>query len=147
MFSPGPWVTTDQMIHDAEKYHREMWGWLAKNPGNYKDQWPQWERFERIPAGRCFACVISEHVRESVEVQDLREVGCAGCPICSDDLLVGMTTCLNGLYGKWELAELTDYPQRSAVAQQIADLPWLSLDELHERCIRVRDKKEKGGRL
>jgi hypothetical protein len=41
------------------KLHRQLWNWLAENPGKYKRDWPEWVRnggmHEKV-SGHCFAC-------------------------------------------------------------------------------------------
>ncbi len=92
-----------------EALHRELWNWLAQNPGKEKGDWPRWEwNGSDIPfvSEDCFAC-------------GLVTMDCIICPICDYD--PDKDECLNGLFGKWHKET---GKERAALAKQIANLPW-----------------------
>ncbi|MDD3039782.1 hypothetical protein [Bacteroides sp.] len=48
--------------------HRELWNWLADNPGQFKEDWPGWYDIEDYdpeiyPDNNCFACQYSKEHR------------------------------------------------------------------------------------
>ena len=59
----------------AIELHRQLWDWLAKNPGKDKNQWPEWQwnggEFMEVE----FECFLCEYMVEGV-------LGCDdGCPV------------------------------------------------------------------
>lgn len=67
-------------LNDYKAAHRELWDWLASNPGCNKDEWPEWEgdtspchgRYngEDIPSC-CFMCAWNDKYGS----------GCASCAL------------------------------------------------------------------
>jgi hypothetical protein len=83
--------------------HKDLWGWLAENPGQRKFAWPKWVELGgniEMPYSACFAC----------------DYGC--CPLDYEDN--DPTACLGGLYDKYVNAK---GKRRAALAAQIRDLP------------------------
>lgn len=39
-----------------KKLHRELWQWLADNPGAEKWDWPRFDEMKAVPVFECFAC-------------------------------------------------------------------------------------------
>jgi len=97
-------------LKQAKKLHKELWGWLAKNPSKDKWHWPQWKenggKLKWVEMG-CFGCEIANG-------------NCVRCPIIWPD-----GECCNsddtGLYERWARARKKDKP---LLAIQIRDLPW-----------------------
>lgn len=95
--------------------HKELWYWLAENPGKSKDQWPQWDfnggTVDSVTM-MCFACqYIKEH-----------NTGCSQCPLVWSSEL----GCCGGYndeaeYSQWE--NCGDPQERAELALTIAELP------------------------
>lgn len=93
--------------------HRELWQWLADNPGKDKDDWPRWERNSGdVPMvfTACFACDVSPSY-------------CNECPLEWPENYSGEYVCddTGGLWSQWEYAESPQERTRLAIA--IKDLP------------------------
>lgn len=58
--------------------HKELWKWLAMNPGADKNEWPGWDEYgiDGKSFYWCFACYCAEHT-----VKDLFNVKCSDCPL------------------------------------------------------------------
>lgn len=111
--------------------HRELWNWLADNPGNKKTAWPGWGEVEDwcndiYPDNNCFAC---EYVHELLSADGDREYPLCGktcrklCPL----LWPKDKTCCEGghsLYSSWcHMTNSGANKFASAFARQIAELP------------------------
>jgi hypothetical protein len=78
--------------------HKNMWSWLADNPGARKRDWPEWccTTVVSIP-GECFACVVADIRRLSIPICR------ATCDFCPLDQEI-MRQCGTGsAYRDWEL--------------------------------------------
>ena len=89
-------------IKEMKKLHRELWTWVAENPGSVKDEWPRWvENGGDIPCvhAHCFACAIA--ILEQKK-QDYFIRMCETCPISW-----GGTVCTDedSEYGMWTSTE------------------------------------------
>jgi hypothetical protein len=93
--------------------HRELWDWLAKNPGKGKEDWPGWIGIDKddIPPAYCYACQYKEEYGED-------------CPLQRNTKNCTYYGCLDnkhGLYqGAWHKKDTTE---RTHLAAQIRDLP------------------------
>jgi hypothetical protein len=56
-----------------KKLHRELWQWLADNPGKAKNEWPRWNRVKEA-TNDCFACEVAGNTNWT-----------ATCPRCPAD--------------------------------------------------------------
>lgn len=95
--------------------HYELWDWLAKNPDEYKGNWPGFEDIDEYIEEYCFACQFDKEVA----IINNSEDACGHCPLGKDDIGCGS----NGLFEKW-YREYPDMVKRSKLAEQIRDLPW-----------------------
>ena len=125
-------MTPSQMVEG----HRQLWLWLAANPGGSKYLWPGWdanggEYPTSTISNSCFACQRDEDV--GAERGGGSDPCCTYCPLLASAKRVvrerygpGADTsgCLAGLYathlGMYRFGEL---PIREA-NQLIADLDW-----------------------
>jgi hypothetical protein len=96
----------------AEKLHKELWGWLAENPDRTKCNWPEYDKISHF-INECSAC-------EFVFKGDLDEM-CRSCRIQWPD----KKDCYHdsSLFHKWEDAETPE--TRKKYAAIICDLPWV----------------------
>lgn len=102
---------------EAIRLHRELWGWLAENPGRDKREWPEWEdnggKFPRV-RNLCFACEYDH--QEGIKNHSY---ACSDCPFEWPG-----KTCENmednGLYNLWKYGETE---LESMYAAMIRDLP------------------------
>ena len=98
--------------------HRELWQWLADNPGMQKDDWPRWE----INGGNvifayndCFACNYASTENSLVLYRD---IDCDSCPLgwtkeyCCDE---------GAEFDQWDFT--LDPQERTRLALLIKDLP------------------------
>ena len=58
-----------------KKLHRELWQWLADNPGMEKEDWPGWDR-EGEAMNDCFACEAAGLYNKDPLLSDCRK-----CPV------------------------------------------------------------------
>ena len=97
---------------EAIRKHREMWRWLAKNPGEWNGDYL--EKFD--PEARLYHyCYLCAYVAENYGNR------CNSCPVewpkgrCCDD---------EELYSKWKFAMREDeYTRAAEIARQIAEVP------------------------
>lgn len=101
------------MTHN-EKMHRKLWNWLADNPD--KDKFDFFDFFKILPPKwSCYACAENEK-RCTGKIENIND--CPFCPITD----ISSVNCCGGLYYDWEDG---DIKYRSAIARQIAELPWI----------------------
>lgn len=94
---------------EAIRKHREMWNWLADNPGMMK--WDYLQKFdpEATLVHECYLC-------------EYTDMDCTRCPLewagrdCPEE---------GSLYNEWcyAVAGLEDYTRTAEIARQIAELP------------------------
>lgn len=101
------------MTHN-EEMHRKLWNWLADNPRKEKKHFFKYFEITNPPIFYCYAC--SHAIAKSI----MPENYCVKCPLCN--LIIGFG-CLNGLCQEWCFAKTEG--TRSAIARQIAELPWI----------------------
>ena len=121
-------------IEEAERLHKELWNWLADNPGADKHEWPGWVSNGGKVHGCLNACFACECTRpyEYYPIQT-----CTECPVnWPPEEHFGneyhSCHCEDSLYGMWvdelETAEDEGRPPDkellSSLARQIANLPW-----------------------
>lgn len=112
--------------------HKELWNWLAENPGSLKVEWPGWDEIEdwddeMYPNNNCFACEFLQVslYEEGTENYDLDPETCEKhCPLIWPE----GRTCTNGfnsLYREWDNYNSQEdfYAEASVLAKQIAELP------------------------
>ena len=99
---------------EAIKLHRELWGWLTENPMKRKEDWPGWEKHERVQL-LCFCCEFADRMAGSN--------GCKNCPLVWPELFVDSerTPCGKSYFCGWDNAKLPE--ERSRLAALIRDLP------------------------
>jgi hypothetical protein len=103
----------------AEKLHKELWGWLAETGAYSKGSWPKWEGesgwghyYKGIDiVNDCFACMAAGY-------------RCNKCPITWKDEDVDIPDCTQygAFYTKWIDAKTPK--TRKKYAAVIRDLPW-----------------------
>lgn len=97
---------------EAIEKHREMWRWLAKNPGRWKADYLEKFDPEANPHNCCYLC---EYVAENYS---------EGCKYCPVEWLGGVCFNDGALYSKWLDAMLgEDYTCAAEIVKQIAELP------------------------
>jgi len=101
-------------IYTTEEAHRKLWNWLAEEVDDLKTKKDFFEEFNisEIPDNGCYACGECDG-------------NCEKCPIkWSEDQVNSDYKCLEeySLYNKWYYSY--DVLERSALAKQIAELPW-----------------------
>lgn len=101
---------------DRERLHREMWGWLAKNPDGQKRHWPEFSTIEP-PQAYCFACEEGR-ICSCLDIGVTSSSACACCPLGVIDPYDG--ECLDGLFDRWNVGS----GDRRGLAAEIRDLPW-----------------------
>ena len=69
----GKWAYLLIDFETAQKYHRLLWRWLARNPRSRKEEWPGWFRFDFAIPNDCFACYMARMTKDS-------RVFCVNCP-------------------------------------------------------------------
>ena len=91
--------------------HKELWNWLADNPGSLKQEWPGWNG--KLVENCCFACVYDE---EKMAEEGCSEC-CKHCPlewpgnlVCGED---------NNLYSEW----VDTIKDDGSIARKIANIP------------------------
>ena len=102
-------------IAQAKKLHKELWLWLAENPGKAKWNWPKWDFNEgKIPKqiADCFACTLSSCCKTECLIV-WPGLSCMDGKGKEDD---------KGLFAIWCAAP--NKTERTRFARQIANLPW-----------------------
>jgi hypothetical protein len=116
-------------IEESIKLHRELWGWLAKNPKKNKEDWPGWEQIakeypelatrEEVIDSHCFACYATNQFTPGNCLYE----ACSDCVLdwpgencCNDNPDDG-----KGLFMEWDYAERLKTRRKLAI--QIRDLP------------------------
>lgn len=87
--------TVHKFNHTA---HKELWGWLAKNPDKEKSDWHGWRKNGgQYPTGfrHCFACAYAAKCC-------IRGLLCSHCPFELDKRALRPNyDCLGGLFSDW----------------------------------------------
>jgi len=126
---------------NAAKAHYRLWMWLSENPGQEKDDWPEWKRLGgKIPRVDldCFACEVAAIIDIEKEEQDIFvDKDCVYCPIGNKGRLCSHHTHrdgsfnerASGKFSRWAEYNNTDnfrYNSKKAskLAKEIANLPW-----------------------
>lgn len=112
--------------------HKELWNWLAENPGMQKVEWPGWDEIEdwddeMYPDNNCFACEYLKDVviSDGEEYYELDPILCEKqCPLIWPE----GRTCTEryySLYREWDNYNSQEdfYEEASVLAKQIAELP------------------------
>lgn len=91
--------------------HKELWNWLADNPGKTKHEWPGWNG--KFVESCCFACVY--------DTEKGAEEGCLDCCNYCPLEWPGNLVCgePNSLYEEWDAADKDSSP----IARRIANVP------------------------
>lgn len=109
--------------------HKELWLWLAENPGNDKSVWPGWESVsgydpEVFPDNECFACEYFQVSRgEEGRFHMISPEDCEKhCPLIWPS---GQTCCdVGSLFREWcDASEDGKYERAKEIALIIANLP------------------------
>ena len=102
-------MTKEEVI----RKHREMWRWLAKNPGG---EWKEDYLEKSGPEARLgYDCYLCDYVNKN------HNRDCRYCPV---EWPEESCYCYDGLYTKWEFAMLgEDYTRAAKLARRIAELP------------------------
>lgn len=97
---------------EAIRNHREMWRWLAKNPGKWKmDYLMRYDPEVKLLAD----CYLCEYTDENHNGE---------CEYCLVEWPVGPCYCYDGLYSTWESAmKRKNYAHAGEIAKQISELP------------------------
>lgn len=100
--------------------HKELWNWLAENPGRGKVEWPEWGKYPLRNNSYCFAC---ETVASVMLIYPYNP--CFYCPLTWDTKKCDIKHYLKtGLYRKWyECFASNNRRRQSVLATQIRDLP------------------------
>ena len=112
------WMIDDYAPEDLERFHRELWAWLAET-GKQKHEWPGWkEHKEAYDEHGCFACIAAINARN-----ELCPKGdfCNFCPIAWDS---GDGDCLDAdsPYRSWNDSKYSSDKKRAAAL--VRDIPW-----------------------
>ena len=97
---------------EAIRKHRKMWRWLAKNPGERKEDYLRKFDPEARLGTDCYLCgyVNENHKRN-----------CRYCPVKWPE---ESCYCYGGLYSKWfDAMNYENYALAAEIAKQIAELP------------------------
>ena len=100
--------------------HKELWNWLAENPGKDKHEWPGWKAYHngRFVESCCYACVY-DTVKGAEE-------GCLDCCKYCPLEWPGNLACgeKHSLYEEWGNANAENYYETASnLARKIANLP------------------------
>ena len=97
---------------EAIRKHRKMWRWLAKNPGERKEDYLR--KFE--PEARLSTdCYLCDYVYKN------HKGHCRCCPV---EWPGGICLRKEGLYSKWlDAMDCKNYIRAAKLARQIAELP------------------------
>lgn len=114
-------------LNDYKAAHRELWDWLANNPGREKDEWPGWEDDPVSGCGRyggedipffCFMCAWNDKYGS----------GCASCALTKkygQPCYVDSPQTGPGIYLQWSTAMgdegEPDYDEACRLAAEIRD--------------------------
>ena len=67
-------------LKECKKRCAELWDWLADNPGNTKNKWPEWEynggKYSMV-INRCFACEYT--LPKPKYIDDFDKINCKKC--------------------------------------------------------------------
>jgi hypothetical protein len=101
----------------AEKLHKELWGWLAKTGDSDKEAWPGWVSYNKVYENNnnCFACALVN--RSGRNCHDMCPVNWTKCYDYGDDCLQDDSPFI-----KWDIANTEK--TRKKYAAIIRDLPW-----------------------
>lgn len=131
----------------ARKYHRLMWRWLARHPGQEKADWPGLDILEEMYGETrfdCFACEIAIAARGHAESG---EHFCEYCPLVGwqGKPVPGMPTgCGNkgSKYLKWLNESKRNKDMRSQIAMEIANTEWISKERFSQAVERSNSEEE-----
>lgn len=99
--------------------HRDLWLWLAENPGRWKEAWPGWESYRNLPVSFCFACQYTVDVSRHYGLR--QSIRCCFCPLEWPGKRCTLSTA-SGLYDIWRVSNNIPGVRRK-LARDIAELP------------------------
>lgn len=93
------------------RLHRELWNWLADNPEEHKEAWPEWKHYRPI-LNDCFLCQYANEL-------DIYGLSYGCCLL--DWETTGKCFRIGSLYDIYNTT-IKDLKERSQLARKIANL-------------------------